>query len=92
MAQQIVSAIHQLVAILSLAAWALAMYYWHLTNTSLIPGASKLTLLNPTNYAKNELFTSVGLKYRRSTVLCFAAMLVLGAVAYLLRILRDAIT
>lgn len=88
MMQQIVAVMHQLAAIAALAAWALAMYYWALTNNSLAPGISRLLLLNPLNYARHELFTSAGLKYRRSSMLCFATMFVLAALAFLLGAMR----
>lgn len=91
MIHQIVSILHLIFAILSIAAWALAMYYWALTNSSLNSGVPKMSLLNPVNYSKQELFTPLGLKYRRSSILCFAGMLVLGVVAFLLRSMRDAL-
>jgi len=88
---QIISVLHQIFAILSFVAWALAMYYWALTNSRLNSGVPKMSLINPINYFKLELFTPLGLKYRRSSILCFAGMLVLGVVAFLLRSVRDAI-
>ncbi len=86
----LVSMLHLVLAVLAFSAWAMGMYYWHVTNNSLKPGVSKFALLHPTAYWNAELFTERGIESRQRTITAFALMGALALLAFGVRWLKEA--
>jgi glucose dehydrogenase len=89
MTSNILTLIQTAIGLVAMCFWGVGMYYWHLTNRNLQPGVSIFVLLNPAAYLRSEYFTPAGIKYRRSTITSFAAMMFLALLAFILRTLRE---
>lgn len=89
MISNILTFIQTAIGLVAMCFWGVGMYYWHLTNRNLQPGISFFVLLNPAAYLHSEYFTSAGIKYRKSTITSFVAMLFFALLAFILRTLRE---
>lgn len=78
------------VGLIAMCFWGIGMYYWHLTNKNLRPGVSAFVLLNPASYLRSDYFSPAGIKYRRSVILSFGAMMFFALLAFMLRTVREA--
>ena len=71
--------------------WGLGMYYWYLTHKNRRSEVSIFMLLNPAAYFHSEYFAPAGIKYRKSAITSFAAMMLFAVLAFTLGALKDAI-
>lgn len=84
-------AIQIVIGLIAMCFWAIGMYYWHLTNQNVRAGVSILVLLNPVAYLRDEHFSPAGLRYRKSAVVSFTAMMIFAIAAFAFRALNDAL-
>ena len=77
------------ISLIAICFWGIGMYYWHLTNKNLRPGVSVFALINPAAYLRNENFSPAGIKYRRSVILSFVAMMFFALLAFILRTIKE---
>ena len=89
MISNILTYIQIAIGMIGICFWGFGMYYWHHTNKNLRPGVSSFVFLNPFAYLHSEYFSPAGIKYRKSAVISFAAMLFFILLAYALRTLRE---
>lgn len=83
--------IQTVIGLIAMCFWAIGMYYWHLTNQNLRAGVSIFVLLNPVAYLRDEYFSPAGVRYRKSAIVAFAAMMIFAIATFAFRALKDAI-